>query len=331
MSVETVPVGGGPAGARSKTVLTVAGKYGTVIVFGLMVAVFAALEGDVFFTTSNLVGVLTDAAIISIVAGGLTVALIAGEFDLSIGYLASLAGVFCTGLMTKQGLDIVPAIAITLGICALVGVINGVIVTVLRVTSFVATLGVGTILVGFNYVYYATQSSETLPTGFLEISLTKWLGIPIPVYIAAVVGIILWLFINRTVVGMNTQAVGANPEAAHLAGVRVDRVRRYGLLISALCAGLGGILLAAQVGSGEPTSGDGYLLSGFAAAFLGSVAFRNSEFHILGTIIGVLTVGVAFNGLAIVGAQTFWQNVVQGGLLICAVGLSTVGRRLAER
>jgi ribose transport system permease protein len=130
---------------------------------------------------------------------------------------------------------------------------------------------------------------------------------------------------------MNAQAVGANTEAAHRAGVRVDRVRRYGLLISALCAGIGGILLSAQVGSGEPTSGDGYLLSAFAAAFLGSVAFRNSEFHIVGTIIGVLTVGVAFNGLAIVGAQTFWQNVVQGGLLICAVGLSTVGRRLAER
>ena len=330
MSVQTAPAAG-LSGARGKAALNVASKYGTVIVFVAVVAIFAVLKGDVFFTTGNLVGVLTDAAIISIVAGGLTVALITGEFDLSIGYLASLAGVVCTGLMTKQDLGIVPAILATLAICGTVGVLNGLIVTVLRVTSFVATLGVGTILVGFNYVYYATQSSKSLPTGFLQISLNKWFGIPIPVYIAAVISIGLWVFINRTVVGMNAQAVGVNPEAAHLAGVRVDRVRRYGLLISALCAGIGGILLSAQVGSGEPTSGDGYLLSAFAAAFLGSVAFRNSEFHILGTIIGVLTVGVVFNGLAIVGAQTFWQNVVQGGLLICAVGLSTVGRRLAER
>ncbi len=330
MSAEPASVARLP-GLRAKTALNIASKYGTIIVFFLMVAVFAYLRGDVFFTSANLVGVLTDGAIIGIVACGLTVALITGEFDLSIGYIASLAGVVVTGLMTKQGIPIPVAILIVLAICLGIGLINGFIVTVLGVSSFVATLGVGTILVGFNYVYYATQSSKSLSPGFLSISLTRWLGIPVPVYLAAAIGLALWLFINRTVVGMNAQAVGANPEAAHLAGVRVDRVRLYGLVVSALCAGIGGILLSAQVGSGEPTSGDGYLLSGFAAAFLGSVAFRNSEFHIVGTIIGVLTVGVAFNGLAIVGAQTFWQNVVQGGLLICAVGLSTVGRRLAER
>jgi len=110
-------------------------------------------------------------------------------------------------------------------------------------------------------------------------------------------------------------------------GVRVDRVRVLAMVVSSVCAGIEAYS-SPQAGSGETNGADGYLLNGFAAAFLGSVALRDAEFHIVGTVIGIVTVGVAFNGLAIVGAPTFWQYVVQGGLLICAVALSTVARRV---
>lgn len=306
-----------------------ASKYGTVIALLLLIFVFSLLKGDLFLTSGNVVDIASDVAIGAIIACGLTVPLIANEFDLSIGYVASFAGVLVTGFLVKQGMPLVAAIFMTLLVCALIGLVNGLIITKAGVHSFVATLGTGTLVVGLNFLYNSgTAVSLGIPQVFFDISLTKILGIPLPVFIAAAVVALLWVLVNRTLFGYYAQAVGQNTEAAHLVGVRVDRVRVLAMVVSSVCAGIGGILLAAKLGSGQVNSADGYLLNGFAAAFLGSVALRDAEFHIVGTVIGIVTVGVAFNGLAIVGAPTFWQYVVQGGLLICAVALSTVARRV---
>ena len=306
-----------------------ASKYGTLVALGVIFAAFSATQGDIFLTTGNMVDVLSDVAIGAIIACGLTVPLIINEFDLSVGYVGSFAGVLVTGFLVKQGLPLPLAIVGALLLCAVVGVANGLIVTKARVNSFVATLGTGTVVVGLYYLYSSGLAVSTgIPDSFTRINLTRWFGIPVPVCIAIVVTGFLWILINRTVFGYHAQAIGQNAEAALLAGLRVDRVRVAGLTISATCAGVGGILLAAKLGSGQPGSADGYLLNAFAAAFLGSVALRDAEFHIVGTIVGVLTVGIAFNGLAIMGAPAYWQFIVQGGLLIGAVALSTVARRV---
>lgn len=315
-----------PSGAR------IASKYGTLIALAVEIVVFSILAPGTFFTSANWINILDDVAIGAIIAGGLTIPLVANEFDLSIGYVASFAGVLVTGFLAKQGMSLPIAIIVVLVICAVIGLINGLLVTKAGVTSFVATLGMGTLVIGFNYLYNSgVPTAVGIPTAFLNINLTKIAGIPLPVFIALGVIVVLWLLLNRTVFGYFAQAIGQNSEAAHLVGVRVDRVRILALVICSVCAGVGGIVLAAQLGTGQTNGADGYLLSAFAAAFLGSVALRDSEFHIVGTVFGILTVGVAFDGLNVVGAPTFWQYVVQGSLLVGAVAMSTIGRRILAR
>lgn len=319
---------GGESPRQGQLVARITSKYGTVIALVALIAVFALLKGNLFLTTGNLVDIASDIAIGAIIACGLTIPLVAEEFDLSVGYVASFAGVLVTGFMVKSNLPMGVAIVAAIAACSLIGLINGLIITKAGVHSFVATLGTGTIVVGLNFLYNSGIAfSVGLPDAFFKINLDKIAGVPLPVFIAAAVVIALWVLLNRTLFGYYAQAIGQNQEAAHLVGVRVDRIRVLAMVVSSTCAGIGGILLAAKLGSGQSNAADGYLLSAFAAAFLGSVALRNAEFHIVGTVIGVITIGVAFNGLAIVGAPTFWQYVVQGGLLIGAVALSTVARR----
>ncbi len=307
-------------------------KYGTLVGMGLMIVAFSLAAPEYFFTVNNFVNILNQASLTAIIAGGLTVAVIVGELDLSIGYGASFAGVLVTGLMVHSGLPILVAIVAVLGVSALIGIFNGLVVSKLRVNSVIATLGSGSIIVGINYAYSTGAPIATgVPDAFLNISLGSTFGIPNNILIMVVVLTLLWLLVNRTETGQRIRAVGGNIEAARLTGIRVDRIKILAFVVAAVAAGLTGILLASLIGSGTTTAADAYLLNSFAAVFLGSATLRDGEFHVPGTFIGVLIIGIGFNGLAIFGAPTFYQYVFQGGILIAAVGLSTVARRYATR
>ncbi len=324
-------VSSGRSGGLS-TALTIAGKYGTIIGLVIMIAVLSVAAGTTFLSVDNFVNVLTQNALIAIVACGMTLPLVVGEFDLSVGYQASFAGVLAVGLMSHQGMPMPVAILLAVGLGLAVGIVNGLLVTQLGVNALIATLGTGTVIVGLNYAYTGGVPI-TLPASqghFLDLALGKVAGIPNPIVFMALAVGGLWLLLNRTVLGQQMQAVGGNDEAAHLSGVRVQRVRVWAFVIAGLMAAVAGVLLSSRVGSGQLTAGDAYLLNSFAAVFLGSAALRDGEFHILGTLIGVLTVGFGFNGLAILGAPTFFQYIFSGGLLIIAVALSTVARRYAR-
>jgi ribose transport system permease protein len=311
--------------------LTIAGKYGTIIGLAVMIVILSIAAPGTFLSVSNFVNVLTQNAIIAIVACGLTLPLVVGEFDLSVGYQASFAGVLCVGLMTHQGLPIPLAIVLSVAVGIAAGLVNGLLVTQLGVNALIATLGTGTVIVGLNYAYTnGVPITLVHHDSFLDLALGKFAGIPNPIVFMVIAVGLLWLLLNRTVLGQQMQAVGGNHEAARLSGVRVERVRIWAFVIAGLTAAVGGVLLSSRVGSGQLTAGDGYLLNSFAAVFLGSAALRDGEFHILGTLIGVLTVGFGFNGLAILGAPTFFQYIFSGGLLIVAVALSTVARRYAR-
>ena len=312
--------------------LAIFARYATIIGLALMIVIFSILSPDAFPTLNNFVNVLNQASLATIIAGGLTLAVIVGELDLSIGYAASLHGVLVTGLIVHDKLPIALAIVIVLAIGALIGVVNGLIVTKLRVNSVIATLGVGTIIVGLAFAYSSgVPIVAGVPEGFLQLSLGRWLfGIPNPIIIMAVVVVGLWVLVERTAIGQEIQAVGGNPIAARLAGISVDRIKILGFVISAVCAALTGALLASRLGSGTTNAADSYLLTAFAAVFLGSATLRDGEFHVLGTFIGTLIIVFGFNGLNIFGAPTFSQYVFQGTILIVAVALSSLGRMLAE-
>lgn len=233
--------------------------------------------------------------------------------------------------MLDQGLPIAVSFVVAVAVGAVIGCVNGLVVTMLNVHALVATLGVGTVVVGLNYAV-AGGLPVTLddPEAFVGLSLDRVLGIPVPVYIMGAVAVVLWTLLNRTVLGQSMQAVGGNAIAANLSGVRVSRVRVAAFVISGMCAGLTGILFASRTGSAAVTGGDLYLLNAFAAAFFGSAVLRDGQFHIIGTLLGVLTVSVGFNSIALIGLETYWQYLFQGILLVVGVGVGSVARRRAQ-
>jgi ribose transport system permease protein len=305
--------------------------YGAVVVLLTMVAVMTFLEPATFATSDNLINVLNQSALAAIIAMGLTFPLVAGEFDLSVGYTASLCGVVSCTLMIESGFGIPAAFLVAVAIGAAIGLANGLVVTRIGVNALVATLGVGTIVVGINYAVAGglPVTLQENANSFIDLTLGKFLGIPYPVYVMVALAAVLWLLLNRTVLGQSMQAVGGNAVAARLSGVRVDRVRVIAFMLAGMCAAVTGVLLASRTGSASVNGGDTYLLSAFAAAFFGSAVLRDGQFHILGTLVGVLTVSVGFNAIALIGLETYWQYLFQGGLLILGVGVGTMARRRA--
>jgi len=332
--VTTAPVSAKPLRARSRSgnvALLIVSKYGTLIAMGLMILIFGvAVPNGAFLSPNNLLSIVNQSALTAIIACGLTMVLVVGEFDLSIGYAASLAGVLVTGLVANQGLPLILAVVVTLLIGAGIGGVNGILVTKARVNAVVATLGVGTVLTGLAFGYTAGSPITQVPVEFTYVTLARFLGIQNPIWFMAVVVAILWLVLNRTASGQRIQAVGANRSAARLAGIRTDRAKITAFVIAGVCAAITGILLASVLGSGTVSAADGYLMDSFAAVFLGSATLRDGEFHILGTLVGVLVVSVGFNGLSLLGTPTFWQFVFKGGILVLAVALSTIARRYAR-
>ena len=318
---------------KAKSALGVFARFATIIGLALMIGAFAILSPRAFPTLGNFTNVLNQASLAMIIAGGLTLAVIVGELDLSIGFAASLHGLLVTGLIVQNHLPIPIAVAVVIAAGALIGLINGFIVTKMRVNSVIATLGVGTILIGLSFAYSAgVPIVAGVPEAFLQLSLGRWLfGVPNNIVIMLLVMGALWLLVERTSLGQEIQAVGGNPAAARLAGIDVDRVKTLGFVISGMCAALTGILLASRLGSGTTSAADSYLLTAFAAVFLGSATLRDGEFHVFGTFIGALIIAFGFNGLNIFGAPTFSQYFFQGAILIVAVGLSSLGRLMAER
>ncbi len=306
-------------------------KYGALIALGLLLIAFTIASPEYFFTWNNIVQVLNQSAMGAIVACGLTLVLAAGQFDLSIGYQASLAGVVATSLMLA-GFEIWLAILIAIlgGVGG--GLINGFLVTKVGVNALVATLGTGSALIGLNYFISGgtPQAVADVQPGFIQIAVGNWFGIPRPVYYMVIAGLILWFVLNKTDIGRGIRAVGGNEEAARLAGVRVRLVTTTSFVIAGMFAAITGVLVASSVGSGQPTGGDGFTLSSFAAAFLGSTVLREGQFHIVGILVGVVTVAVGFNGLALVGVPSYVQFLFQGLLLIAAVSFSAVGRRFSR-
>jgi ribose transport system permease protein len=307
-------------------------RYATILGLLAMILAFSIVSPRAFPTVYNFTNVLNQASLAMIIATGLTLAVIVGELDLSIGFAASLHGILVTGLIVGNQLPIPVAILIVLLAGALIGLVNGLIVTKIRVNSVIATLGVGTILTGLAFAYSAgVPIVSGVPEAFLQLSLGRWLfGIPNNILVMVLVVGSLWVLVERTAIGQEIQAVGGNPAAARLAGIEVDRIKILGFVISGMCAALTGILLASRLGSGTASAADSYLLTAFAAVFLGSATLRDGEFHVLGTMIGALIIAFGFNGLNIFGAPTFSQYVLQGAILIVAVGLSSLGRSIAE-
>ncbi|WP_292561920.1 ABC transporter permease [Mesorhizobium sp.] len=334
MTAETVPMAKeAPRPRKSswkRTALIGLSRYGTIIGLLLMVLFFSANAPGVFLSRANFLNILSQASLTAIIASGLTYTLVVGEFDLSIGYVASFVGLIVTGLMAYEGFPIWLSIICALALGAGIGILNGLLVTKVRINAVISTLGIGTMLTGIGFTYSAFPIATGIPRAFTDISLGRIVfGLPNPVIIMVVVLLALWTVLNKTDIGQKMQAVGSNMEAARLSGIRVDRIKIFAFATAGFCAALTGTLLSSLLGSGTLAAADGYLLDAFAAVFLGSATLREGEFHITGTLVGVLILAVGFNGLSIFGAPTHFQPIFKGGILVLAVGMSALARRYA--
>ncbi|GAB7004942.1 ABC transporter permease [Nocardioides sp. AN3] len=322
------PVDGRRRDASGRWLLLLA-RYGTLVGFVLMLLIFS-MVADSFLTVSNLGNVLKASAALGVLAIGLTIVLILGDFDLSIGYTATAAGMLAAGTAQSFGMagGTVAALLVGLG----VGLANGLVVTRLGVSAFITTLGAGQIIAGWLIAYRGgIQISADLPPDFT----TLGRGSVGPVYVLIIVWLAVslgaWLLLERTTVGRRMYAVGGNPVAARLSGINNETARLLAFILSGLLAGLCGLMVTSSLGVGNPTSALSYLLPAFAACFIGAATLREGQFHIGGTVVGVLMLSFLSNGLVIAGVERAWTIASQGIVLVAAVTISTFARRVAAR
>ncbi|MGE0068087.1 MAG: ABC transporter permease [Solirubrobacterales bacterium] len=305
--------------------LRVIAPWGTVASLGLLVIVFGILKPDPFLTSNNLKIIASESALLGIVAAGLTLVLISWDFDLSVGAMASLAGI-TTALLLREGLPLFAAILMPILLGAVIGLVNGLLVARLRVSAFIATLAMLTILGGIADWWTHSSSVPINNATFNSLDVMSVLGIPLPTFVAIVVFVGLWVLLERTRPGRLLYAVGANPEAAYIAGISVRTVRICAFVGAAMFAAVAGVLLASRLSGGYLDAGEPFLLQAFAAVFLGAVTIRPGRVDMLGTAVGILVLAVLRNGLNILGWEAWLVQVVTGVILVASVAAAGLNR-----
>jgi ribose transport system permease protein len=289
--------------------------------------VFFTFTTSSFFTVTTLKSVGTEQAITAIAAIGLTVALAAGVFDLSISGVIGLANILVAEFMVSFGLSPAVAIILTLIVGAFVGVVNGILVTRIKIDPFIATLGTQSVLTGLVLFFSHNQNVLGIQANFVNLAAGQAFGIPLPVIYMLALGLVIWYVMQWTPVGRRLYATGGSREVARLAGVPTNPYIMGSFVLSATIASAAGILVVATVGTGSTQVGPSYLLPAFAAGFLGATQFRPGRFNIWGTVLAVYLLATGAKGLTLLGAATWVPPVFDGLALIVAVGISGFQRR----
>jgi ribose transport system permease protein len=303
-------------------------RYGVLVAFALVIVFFTLEKSGSFATLANLRSVLSGAAPLAVIAAVLTVPMMMGDFDLSVGFNAQVLGAVAVTLMSFDGYAAGTSIVITLAIGALIGFLLGSLIAWSKVSAFVITLGAGILLQGIEFRITAGHTIfEGLSQSYINLAQRTILTFTLPVWIALVVSIILWYITRHTVLGRRMAAVGGNQEAARLSGINVERMRTIGFVIVGIGAGVAAVIITSQAASSYPDSASGLLIPAYAGVFLGAAVLRPGEFHIWGTLIGVLFMEVIQNGLTLMNYSTSTTDVVQGAIFILAVLSSRIGSR----
>jgi ribose/xylose/arabinose/galactoside ABC-type transport system permease subunit len=303
-------------------------EYAVVFVL-LAMALYLSATTENFLTFLNLSNVLQQVSTIGIIAVGMTVLLVTGNFDLSIGGIAALVGVACVAAINTYGL--VPGLLIGFGIGILLGVINGIAVVWFHVNSLVATLGSGLAFTGIAYVVTGSAPVPAEDDGLQRIMTASLLTIPIPVIIFAAMVALFAYLLHFSVFGRQCYAVGANAEAARFAGVRVALVQFVPFVLVGFLAGLAGIVLAGLLNSGQPSAAQSWPLGVIAAVVIGGVSISGGRGTIFQAVVGVLLIGLIDNGFNLLDFDPNYRNIFTGTIIVVAVALDSALRRRAQR
>ena len=305
---------------KSKDMTNVVMRYSTTVVIALLFFGFALFVEN-FFTVDNIVNILQQISMLTIVGVGLTFTFVTKEIDLSVGFTAGLAGLVVALLMVS-GWSMLASVLVGFAIGLTVGVINAFLVTIIGIPSLIATLAMGSVLFGLNLLVTGGRAIYGgLPDAYLLLGQGRTFGIPNVSWIMLIMVFVAWFTVERTLLGRYLYAVGGNSRAAELSGIRVRRYRILGMVICAVFASAAGVLLTARLGSGQPNAGERYLLDGLATVFIGMTMIRPGTATVIGTMFGALFIGVVNNGLNLIGLDSNVQNIVKGIIIIVAVSV----------
>ncbi|MFV0352749.1 MAG: ABC transporter permease [Oscillospiraceae bacterium] len=294
-------------------------SLGSVIALVLLIVIISIVQPE-FRTVNNILSVLRQASVNGLIAFGMTGVILTGGIDLSVGSVLGLTAMLCAGFI-KAGMPEILAIPLVLVIGTAFGFINGVLVTKGRLQPFIATLVTMSVYSGFTLIYGNGKPISGLGTQPILSTIGKgfFLGIPVPVWILAVMFAIFFFVLNQTTFGRRVYATGSNPIAARLAGVNIHKTKIIIYSISGLMATLAGLILLSRLNSAQPTLGEGYETDAIAATVLGGTSMSGGRGKIYGTVVGILIIAILSNGLNIMGVSSYYQDVVKGLVILVAV------------
>lgn len=322
----------------SSTLLTLR-RAGTLIGFLAILLYFSLNIPNTFLTLPNWLNISQQVSMLAVVAFTMTVVMVMGDFDLSVGSMASLAGII-GAIFFRADQPILAGILAALAVGLLGGIVNGFLVSYVGITPFVATLGTLTMFSGTALFVSGGETifGRAIPEAFSDFARG---GIPIGMVgervlvfpnltiVALLVLLVIWVLLEQTPFGRRLYAIGGNAEAARLGGVRVRRLRMLAFMITGMGAAIGGLMLASRVASANPTQGAGLMLDAIAAVFLGMTMSEEGEPHVVGTLLGVLILGVLDNGLTQMRVDSYVREILIGAIIVGAVTFSSLSKRKA--
>lgn len=313
-------------------------RFQSLLALALMVLALA-FTTDGFFTVGNGLNVLQQICVNLCLSIGMTLVIVSGGIDLSVGSILAFSGAVAAGALTKgvpiPGTDILlevttsGAIGIAIVVGAALGWFNGMAITRFRLPPFVATLGMLSVARGLTMLWTGGFPINGLGEGFGHMGTGRPLGVPMPVWIAGSLVLIFMGVMKRTRFGRQVYAVGGNERAATLSGLDVNRIKKWVYTLCGALAGVAGLLVTAKLDSAQPNAGMSYELDSIAAVVIGGTSLNGGRGAIVGTVLGCLIIGVLNNGLVLLGVSAVWQQVIKGLVILIAVAVDKAGAKKA--
>jgi len=313
--------------------LAVIRRYGTLVGFAAIIVFFWISLPDTFVTSQNLLNITQQVSMLAVVSFTMTIVMAMGDFDLSVGSMASLSGIVAAKVFVAGGGPLLAvSTALLVGLAG--GLINGLLVAYIGILPFIATLGALTVFSGlaFRLSNGKTIFGSVIPESFADFARgglrLEPTGVTVPnlTLVAILALIVIWVFLEQTVYGRRLYAIGGNAEAARLAGVRIKPLRLAAFGLSGLGAAAAGQMLASRVASANPTQGGGLMLDAIAAVFLGMTMSDEGQPRVIFTLMGVLMLGVLGNGLTQMSVDSYVRQMITGSIIIVAVAVGSLGR-----
>ncbi|MEA4897450.1 ABC transporter permease [Bacillota bacterium Meth-B3] len=293
----------------------------TIFVIFVIMCAFMAAVSPAFIKITNVLSTARSFSAIAIAGVGVSMIIITGGIDLSLGSVYGLAGVVSALAITSWGVPLIPALALGIAVGCVVGALNGLMVVYLKLPPFIATLGTMQIARGVCYIATKGYPISGLPESFNYLGQGYLLGIPVPIWCMVFIAVVFAVFLNKTTTGRRIFALGGNEEATRISGINTKKLKVLVYTLSSALAALAGMITASKLGVGQPTAGNGFEMDAIAAVVIGGASLSGGEGTVTGTVIGAAIIGVLRNALVLLQVDSYWQTLIIGCVIIAAVSV----------